>query len=168
MPSSADQSLSPFCSSCGVLYSEKSRVVTCPSALVSTTWALPAPLMPGTVLSWNGPAGTSPLYCFMPLTYNSTCEGRVAEPMNSGRGVVMRYGCNEKLVPICTPPMRVERDHEVAAVSVSPRRTERLLQLPSPCVICDKAVELSTPLPLNARNSVNALRLPVPPSLCVP
>ena len=61
-----------------------------PKASVSTTWALPAPLMLGWVLSWNGPAGTCPLYWRMPLTYRSICEGSVAEPSSAGTGVVTR------------------------------------------------------------------------------
>ncbi len=45
--------------------------------------------MLGAVLSWNGPAGTLPLYCFTPLTYSSTSEGSAAWPRNCGSGAVI-------------------------------------------------------------------------------
>ena len=90
MPRSTDQSDRPASSSRCVSYKEKSSVVARPKASVNTTWALPAPLMLGTVFSWNGPAGTWPVYCRIPLMYSSTCEGSAAAPRKAGSGVVVR------------------------------------------------------------------------------
>lgn len=61
-----------------------------PNASVTTTCALPVPLMPGCAASWKGPTGTWPLYWRRPSTYSSTVEGTTAWPRKLGVGVSTR------------------------------------------------------------------------------
>ncbi|AHI77410.1 fimbrial biogenesis outer membrane usher domain protein [Burkholderia thailandensis E444] len=85
-----------------------------------TTVALPAPVMPGTLLMTNGPLGTSPLNWRTPFTYRSTVDGTTAVPASVGTGNVTRSGRSAKLLRHCRPPRRSERVHASDDEIVSP------------------------------------------------
>jgi hypothetical protein len=149
-----------------------------PKASVTTNCALPAPVMPGMVASWNGPGGSSPLYWRMPLTYRSTADGTATSPRKVGSGVVMRYGCRPKSRPMRTPPRRRGRVQSSWPLITSPtvtlnieagadqrqllsRRTDSVRRgSPSPRWLRVTAVWLKTPAPRpKARSSAKALML---------
>ncbi len=91
-----------------------------PSASCVMTVATPAPVMPGTLLTMNGPLGTLPLNCRTLLMYRSTADGTTAVPESAGTGNVTRSGRSAKLLRHWKPPMRIERLQSSEDEMVSP------------------------------------------------
>src|SRR5690242_12762657 len=91
-----------------------------PSASRVTMLAVPAPVMPGTLFTTNGPLGTLPENWRILLMYTSTADGTTAVPPRAGSGNVTRSGRSEKLRRHCRPPSRTERDQSSEDEIMSP------------------------------------------------